>query len=166
MEPSIPGYFCFIWNWVSDAQNFGRSFSTVLWISSTILWYLLLTLDGKETKIPIPVLLQKQWNCLPSTDPIVIKSWILNFILLQLTWMTIRTQQSTTKLFKRLAHSNDQLYGVDLVKPDIDYEKPSMVSFLILENPKLIILELYDKLRKIAIHTNTKRWKKIQGLCF
>ena len=46
------------------------------------------------------------------------------------------------KLFKRLDHSNGQLYEVELAKADIGHREPFIVGFFILQYVKLRILEL------------------------
>ena len=48
-----------------------------------------------------------------------------------------------TKLFKRLDHTNDQLYEVELAKAEIEHRKPIIVGFFILQYAKLRMLELY-----------------------
>ena len=49
-----------------------------------------------------------------------------------------------TKLFKRLAHINDQLYEVELAKAEIEHREPIVVGFFILQYAKLRMLEHYD----------------------
>ena len=49
----------------------------------------------------------------------------------------------TSKLFKRLNHITDQLYEVELVKPEIEHREPIIVGFFILQYAKLRMLELY-----------------------
>ena len=48
-----------------------------------------------------------------------------------------------SKLFKRLNHITDQLYEVELVKPEIEHREPIIVGFFILQYAKLRMLELY-----------------------
>ena len=48
-----------------------------------------------------------------------------------------------TKFFKRLDHINDQLYGVELAKAEIEHIDPIIVGFFILQYAKLRMLELY-----------------------
>ena len=47
------------------------------------------------------------------------------------------------KLFKRLNHITDQLYEVELVKPEIEHREPIIVGFFILQYAKLRLLGLY-----------------------
>ena len=47
-----------------------------------------------------------------------------------------------SKLFKRLNHITDQLYEVDLVKPEIEHREPIIVGFFSLQYAKLRMLEL------------------------
>ena len=47
-----------------------------------------------------------------------------------------------TKLFKRLDHSNDQLFEVDLAKAEIENREPMTVGFFILQYAKLRMMEL------------------------
>ena len=47
------------------------------------------------------------------------------------------------KLFKRLNHITDQLYEVELVKPEIEHREPIIVGFFILQYAKQRMLELY-----------------------
>ena len=63
-------------NLVSYAQNFTDLLSTLLWNASTIFYSPLLRLNGTDTKLPNPVLLQKQVICQPIV-PVAIKSWIV-----------------------------------------------------------------------------------------
>ena len=46
------------------------------------------------------------------------------------------------ELFKRLNFITDQLYEVELVKPEIEHREPIIVAFFILHNAKLRMLEL------------------------
>ena len=48
-----------------------------------------------------------------------------------------------TKLFKRLDHTNAQLYEVELAKAEIEHREPIIVGFFILQYAKLRMLELY-----------------------
>ena len=48
-----------------------------------------------------------------------------------------------SKMFKRLNHINDQLYEVELVKPEIEHREPIIVGFFILQYAKQRMLELY-----------------------
>ena len=48
-----------------------------------------------------------------------------------------------SKLFKRLNHITDQLYEVELVKPEIEHREPIIVGLFILQYAKLRMLELY-----------------------
>ena len=47
------------------------------------------------------------------------------------------------KMFKRLNHITDQLYEVELVKPEIEHREPISVGSSILQYAKLRMLELY-----------------------
>ena len=42
-----------------------------------------------------------------------------------------------TKFFKRLDHINDQLYGVEMAKAEIEHKEPIIVGFFILQYAKL-----------------------------
>ena len=46
-------------------------------------------------------------------------------------------------MFKRLDHTNDQLYEVKLAKAEIEHREPIIVGFFILQYAKLRLLELY-----------------------
>ena len=46
-----------------------------------------------------------------------------------------------SRMFKRLNHITDQLYEVELVKPEIEHREPSIVGFFILQCAKLRIAE-------------------------
>ena len=48
-----------------------------------------------------------------------------------------------SKIFKRLNHITDQLYEVELVKPEIEHREPIIVGFFILQYAKQRMLELY-----------------------
>ena len=48
-----------------------------------------------------------------------------------------------SKMFKRLNHITDQLYEVELVKPEIEHREPIIVGFFILQYAKQRMLELY-----------------------
>ena len=58
------------------------------------------------------------------------------------------------KMFKRLNHNTDQLYGVELVKPEIEHREPIIVGFFILQNAKQRMLELYYNFFKKFGDTN------------
>ena len=47
-----------------------------------------------------------------------------------------------SKMFKRPNHITDQLYEVELVKPEIEHREPIIVGFFILQYAKQRILEL------------------------
>ena len=47
-----------------------------------------------------------------------------------------------TKLFKRLDHTTDQFYEVQLAKAEIEHKEPIIVGFFIHQHAKLIVLEL------------------------
>ena len=49
------------------------------------------------------------------------------------------------KMFNQLNHITDQLYEVELVKPEIEHREPIIVGFFILQYAKLRMLELYYK---------------------
>ena len=48
-----------------------------------------------------------------------------------------------SKMFKRLNHITDQLFGVELVKSEIEHREPIIVGLFILQYAKLRMLELY-----------------------
>ena len=48
-----------------------------------------------------------------------------------------------SKMFKRLNHINDQLYEVELVKPEIEHREPIIFGIFILQYAKQRMLELY-----------------------
>ena len=48
-----------------------------------------------------------------------------------------------SKMFMRLNHITDQLYEVELVKPEIEHREPIIVGFFILQYAKQRMLELY-----------------------
>ena len=50
---------------------------------------------------------------------------------------------NSSKMFKRLNHIKDQLYEVELVKPEIEHREPIIVGFFIVQYAKLRTLELY-----------------------
>ena len=52
------------------------------------------------------------------------------------------------KLFKQLNFITDQLYGVELVKSEIEHQEPTIVEFFILQYAQLRILELYHNFFK------------------
>ena len=54
-----------------------------------------------------------------------------------------------SKMFKRLNHITDQLYEVELVKPEIEHREPIIVGFFILQYAKQRMLELYYNFFKI-----------------
>ena len=55
-----------------------------------------------------------------------------------------KTQSAiNNKLFKRLNFITDQLYGIELVKSEIEHREPIIVGFFILQYSKLRILEFY-----------------------
>ena len=70
-----------------------------------------------------------------------------------------------TERFKRLNHIADQLYGVALVKSEIEHREPIFVGFFILQYAKLRMLELYynffkkfrdtDKYEELEMDTNS-----------
>ena len=47
------------------------------------------------------------------------------------------------KMFKRLNYLSDQLYEIELAKPEIEHKEPIIVGFFILQYAKLRMLELY-----------------------
>ena len=59
-----------------------------------------------------------------------------------------------SKMFKRLNHITDQLYEVELVKPEIEHREPNIVGFFILQYAKLRMLELYYKFFKKLCDTD------------
>ena len=83
IELSLPRYFCSIGSWVSSLKKLTDSLITDL-SNDSATCNLLLTLYGKKTKIPVPILLQKQSNC-SWTVLMVMKSWIAIVISLQNT---------------------------------------------------------------------------------
>ena len=68
-------------------------------------------------------------------------------------------------MFEQLNHITDQLYEVELVKPEIEHREPIIVGFLILQYAKLRMLELYynffkkfcdtDKYEELAMDTDS-----------
>ena len=55
-----------------------------------------------------------------------------------------KTQSAiNSKMFERLNDNNDQLYEVELVKPEIEHREPIIVGFFILQYVKQRMLELY-----------------------
>ena len=48
-----------------------------------------------------------------------------------------------SKMFKRLNHITDQLYEVEVLKPEIEHREPIIVGLFILQYAKLRMLELY-----------------------
>ena len=53
-----------------------------------------------------------------------------------------------SKMFERLNHITDQLYEVELVKPEIEPKEPIIVGFFILQYAKKRMLELFYSLFK------------------
>ena len=67
-----------------------------------------------------------------------------------------------SKMFKRLNHITDQLFGVELVKPEIEQRVPIIVGFFILQYAKLRMLELYyNFFKKSVTLTSMKNLKWI-----
>ena len=70
-----------------------------------------------------------------------------------------------SKMFKRPNHITDQLYEVELVKPEIEHREPIIVGFFILQYAKQKMLELYynffkkfcdtDKYEELEMDTNS-----------
>ena len=70
-----------------------------------------------------------------------------------------------SKMFKRLNHITDQMYEVELVKPEFEHREPIIVEFFILQYAKLRMLELYynffkevsdtDKYEELEMDTNS-----------
>ena len=70
-----------------------------------------------------------------------------------------------SKMFKRLNHITDQLYEVELVKPEIEHREPIIVGFFILQYAKLSMLDFYynffrkfcdtDKYGELAMDTDS-----------
>ena len=60
-------------------------------------------------------------------------------------YLTVKKTQSAinSKMFQRPIHITDQLYEVELVKPEIEHREPIFVGFLILQYAKQTMLELY-----------------------
>ena len=55
-----------------------------------------------------------------------------------------KTQSAiNSKMFKRLIHITDQLYEVELMKPEIEHRDPIIVGFFILQYAKQRMLELH-----------------------
>ena len=66
-----------------------------------------------------------------------------------------KTQSAiNSKIFKRLNHITDQLYEVELVKPEIEHREPINVGFFILQYAKQRILELYYNFFKKVCDTD------------
>ena len=59
-----------------------------------------------------------------------------------------------TKMFKRLIHNTDQLYEVELAKPENEHRKPIIVGFFFLQYAKLRMLELCYNFFKIFRDTD------------
>ena len=70
-----------------------------------------------------------------------------------------------SKMFKRLNHITDQLYEVELVKPEIEHREPIIVGFFFLQYAEQRMLELYlnffkkfcdtDKYEELEMHTDS-----------
>ena len=70
-----------------------------------------------------------------------------------------------SKIFKRLNHITDQLYEVEIVKPEIEHSEPIIVGFFVLQYEKLRMLELHynffknfcdaDKYEKLEVDTDS-----------
>ena len=70
-----------------------------------------------------------------------------------------------SKMFKRLNHITDQLYEVELMKPEIERREPIIVGFFILQYAKQRMLELYysffkkfcdtDKYEELEMNTDS-----------
>ena len=63
---------------------------------------------------------------------------VTNYLTDEKTHSTINS-----KTFKRLNHITDQLYEVELVKPEIEHREPIIVGFFILQYAKQRMLEHY-----------------------
>ena len=72
-----------------------------------------------------------------------------------------KTHSATiNKLFKRLNFITGQLYGVELVKSEIEHREPIIVGFLILQYAKLRMLELYyNFFKKIC---DTEKYEELE----
>ena len=55
-----------------------------------------------------------------------------------------------SEMFKRRNHITNQLYEVELVKPEIEHREPITVGFFILHYAKQRILELYRFFKKFC----------------
>ena len=65
-----------------------------------------------------------------------------------------------SKMFKRLNHITDQLYEVELVKPDIERREPTIVGFFILHYAKQRMLELYyNFFKKVCV---TDKYEEVE----
>ena len=64
------------------------------------------------------------------------------------------------KKFKRLNHNTDQLYEVELVKPEIEHREPINVGFIILQYAKLRKLEPYYNFFKKFCYT--KKYEELE----
>ena len=58
------------------------------------------------------------------------------------------TDEINSKMFKRLKHITDQLYEVELVKPEIEHRETTVVGFFIPQYAKQRMLELYYNFSK------------------
>ena len=60
-------------------------------------------------------------------------------------YLTVEKTHSAinSKIFKRLNHTTDRLYEVELVKSEIEHREPILVGSFILQYAKLRMLELY-----------------------
>ena len=66
---------------------------------------------------------------------------------------------SNSKMFRRPNHNTDQLYEVELVKPETEHREPIFVGFFILQYAKQKMLELYYNFLKTLCDTD-----KYEGL--
>ena len=65
-----------------------------------------------------------------------------------------------SKLFKRLNHITDQLYKVEMVKPEVEHREPVIVGFFILQYAKLRMLELnYNFFKKFC---DTDKYEELE----
>ena len=97
------------------------------------------------TRIQTVVLLQKLWCCL-LTSGMVIKLWTSVVIQSHGVWIMKRHMMPSTKQFKWLWHSNDELHEVRLGGSVIEHKEPIKMVFLILQYAKLRLLEPYHSL--------------------
>ena len=63
-------------------------------------------------------------------------------------------------LFKQLNYITDQLYEVELVKPEIEHREPIIVGLFILQYAKLRMLELYYNFFKKFC--DTEKYKELE----